>query len=159
MGPSRQVLTDLFVCLYLHLLLAAASATPLVIIPYPTDESKMRVQRIVKPLVTSPEFQTFSLGGCDVDAMVRALIVHLSDFEGPHDNRRHIEQHKRQRQQIPNGIFSLSSAHPSPPVSAEKSAHHLCLQKDRSANFNTPCLPVEKKLFGLSCAILGRNFP
>jgi hypothetical protein len=43
---------------------------------------------------------------------------------------------------------------PPPPVSAEKSAHHLRLQKDRSANFNASCLPVEKKLFGLSCVIL-----
>jgi hypothetical protein len=119
----------------------------------------MREQRVVKPLVTCPEFQTFPLSGCDVDAIVGALIVRLRDFECPHDNRCPIEQHKRQRQQIPNGIFSLESTYPSPPVSAEEGTHDLCLSKDRSADFNALCLPVEKELFGLRCVILGGNFP
>jgi hypothetical protein len=72
-------------------LFAAASAMAPSIISYPADESKMRVQRIVKPLVTSPEFHPFPLGDCDVDAIVGALIVHLSDFECPHENWSHIE--------------------------------------------------------------------
>jgi hypothetical protein len=44
-------------------------------------------------------------------------------------------------------------------VGAKKSAHHLCLHKDRSANLHASCLPVEKKLFGLSGILLGGDFP
>jgi hypothetical protein len=106
------------------------------------------VQRIIEPLISGPQLDAFPFRHSDIQAIVGPLIVLLREDKGALRYRDKVTQHKRQRQEVPDGGPGFLRRDPPPPVCPQKGTHHFGLEMGWGPDVDDLSFPVEQEFFG-----------